>query len=264
MSLDPRDHELVQRDVDGETSAEERSALRLRLEAEPELRELHQALQGVRQQLDTVVLVDPPPGLRADILRGVRAIARGRSEPRGVPSLLFQRPALALAATLAIGIGAGVLLSGLAGGWHLGAVDEAAVSGTIGSRVELPEVDRARLEGNGLRAGAVLRRGASIVVVEVEVAPPRGAELFVDTAGSGLQPRGFDARDGLPAAGAILEAAGAYVADAAPGRYRVVLEPFSAGSGEVRIRLQTVDGRVDATLRSGAVAAPPGSATQNH
>jgi len=259
VSLGPHDHELVQRDVDGETSAEEKTGLRLRLEADPELRDLHQALEGVRRELDGVGLVDPPPGLRADILRSVRQVgAHGRQAREGVFALFFQRPALAFAATLAIGIGAGLLLSSLAG-WHPVAVDEAAVVGTIGSRVDLPEVDRAQLEGSGLAASVVARRGDGLVVVDVDVDPPRGAELFVDTAGSGLQPRAFDARDGLPAAGAILEAAGAYVADAAPGRYRVVLEAFSQGSGEIRIRLQTLEGRVEATLHSGAVSAPAGS-----
>lgn len=259
MSASPADQELLQRDVDDETSPEERTALHQRLRADPALRAEHEALLDLRRRLDGVGLVDPPPGLVSDVLRSVRqAVGRGPgSRAAWLAPLLARRPALALAATLAVGIGAGVLLAGLLGpGWP--AIDESQVAGTILSPgpADPAVVDRVRLEGAGLRAEAVARMASGVAVADLVIEPPRTVEVFVETAGSGLRPRGFEAVDGLAAAGAIVEAGGVYVADAPPGRYRVALAATAAGSGEIRIRLQSPDGRVDGTLRLGPVSAP--------
>jgi len=260
VSASGTDRELLQRDIDGELSPPEQTALHDRLRADPALRAEYEKLLDVRRRLDEVGLVDPPPGLVSDVQRAVRlAVARGESRQGAwLGPLLARRPALALAATLAIGIGAGVLVAGLLGQGSWPAVDESQVAGTILSpgRADLPVVDRVRLEGAGLRAEAVARMAAGIVVADLVIEPPRTAELFVETGGSGLQPRGFEALDGLTAAGAILEGGGVYLADASPGRYRLALAATAAGSGELRIRLQSPDGRIDGRLQVGPVSAP--------
>lgn len=266
MSLTDADWELLHRDVDGETTPYERAELRRRLAAEPDLRAQHEALLDLAGRLGGLSLVDPPEGLRWTILHAVRQAAarRGGESPWGL-ALLARRPAFALAAALALGIGAGLSLSGLLGEGRWSAVDESSVVGTalLGGHPDLPVADRVRLEGAGLRAEAVARKAAGVVVVEVVIERPRTAALFVESSGSGLSPRGFLAPDGLPAAGAVLEAGGAYFADALPGRYRLILAPASEGSGELRIRLQSPDGRVDGTLQVGPVSAPARPETRN-
>jgi len=260
VSASGTDQELLQRDAFGETSAEERAALHQRLRVDPALRAEHEKLVDVRRRLNQVGLVDPPPGLRQSILRAIR-----ESAPREMGSwawlgpLLVRRPAFALGSALAVGLACGILVTGLLTGGSLPAVDESSVAGTMlprGVRGDLPVVDRVRLEGAGLRAEAVARRASGVVVADLVIEPPRTAEVFVETGGSGLVARGFEAPGGLPAAGAVLEAAGVYIADAPPGRYLFVLTPTAAGSGELRIRLQSPDGRVEGRLRVGTVSVP--------
>jgi hypothetical protein len=262
VSAPRSDQELLQRDAFDETSPEERAALHQRLSADPALRAEHERLLDLRRRLDQVGLVDPPPGFVSDVRRAARQAGARGDRGAWLAPLLARRPALALAASLAIGIGAGVLLSGFLGQGSWPAVDESQVAGTILSRerADLPVVDRIRLEGAGLRAEAVARTGRGVVVADLVIEPPRTAEVFVETGGSGLRPRGFEALDGL-AAGAILEAGGVYVADARPGHYRLALATTAAGSGEIRIRLQSPDGRVDGSLHLGPVSAPDPLAT---
>jgi len=259
------DWTLLQRDVDGETSPEERTALHRRLRAEPELRAAHERLLDVKRRLAGVRLVDPPVDLRRYVLRAVRrAPAPGEGGWRSwLAPLLARRPAFALASTLAVGVVGGVLLAGLLTGGPMPAVDESSVAGTVlpgGLPRELPVVDRLRLEGAGLRAEAHARREAGLVVAELVIEPPGAAEVILDAEGSGLRTRGFEAGDGLPPGGAILEPGGAYIAQAPPGRYRLVLAATGSGSGEIRIRLHSPDGQVDGRLQAGPVSVPAPSA----
>jgi hypothetical protein len=259
--MSPADLELLlQRDIDGETSAAEHAALLQRLREEPDLREHHEALVEVRKRLDEIGLVDPPPGLRADILRAVRQSRR--REARGwadwLLPLFARGSALAYASTLAVGVVAGVLLTGVLGqgpGAHL---DESAMSGTVlpgGAGPSSAILDRVHLAGPGVRVEAVARPVSGLVVADLAVESDHAAELVVETGGSGFAPRGFEAPAGLPAGGAVVEATGLYVAEASPGRYRIVLGPAGPGSGEVRIRLSSATGVAQGSLRAGPAGA---------
>ena len=133
MTLSRTDWELLHREVDGEISDSESAGLRERLAAEPELREAYQALTGVDRSLSDVGLVAPPPDLAADVMRQVRRLS---APPRGGPWLaplsawVTGQPMLALAATLAVGLLGGLLVTSLSER-GLAPLDESSVAGTL-------------------------------------------------------------------------------------------------------------------------------------
>ena len=136
MSLSQADWELLHRVVDGEATEEESAELEKRLTREVELAESHQALLGVGRTLSEVRLIDPPPELVRDVMRLVRQrpqAADGVAKESwflGLKEWVTHRPALALASSLAVGLLAGLLVTGLSGR-GLVPLDESSISGTL-------------------------------------------------------------------------------------------------------------------------------------
>jgi hypothetical protein len=258
MTMTDQDWDLIQRDVDGETSTDESTALRERLAREPELVHHYQALTGVRDTLDGVRLVDPPADMAGDILRGVRQRAHvGR--PRvvtGVFGRLTARPALTLASTLAAGLVVGVLATTLTEGLRPASVDERAVSGTVLSGADLARLSvmgDLELGSASLGASVLTRRGDGIVVAEVDIRSPRPLELTVEMEGTALRPRGFVSLEDLPTGEVILEEDYVHVRQAPAGRYLLTLAVLGMEPGPLRIRLgtgeETLEGEVGVAPR---------------
>ena len=169
MTLSPADWELLHREMDGETTEKESAELEKRLAREPELATSHRALLGLGRTMSQVGLVDPPPELARDVMRQVRqrplVDAKG-GWLSGLSELVARRPALALASSLAVGLLAGLLVTGSSGRWLL-PLDGDSISGSLlplDDLAALPVVDEARLEAPGIRATAVTRAGRGFVV----------------------------------------------------------------------------------------------------
>ena len=260
MTLSPSDWELLHREVDGETTDREAAGLRERLASERELREAYEALTGVGRALSEVGLVDPPPALVADVMREVKR-GSGTAETTGglrlLGSWVRQQPALALAASLAVGLLAGLLVTGRG----LVPMDGSAVSGTLlppGHLATLPLVDEARLEGTGLSARAATRHGRGAVVVETELLSGGPVALSIDVDAAALAPRGVECVDGRPlaAAAVVIEPGRVRVRQLSAGRCFVSLTVLAPGAdaGAVAIHMEGPAGAAEASLRAGAPA----------
>ena len=112
MSLSPADWELLHRDVDGEITEQESAELQERLAREPDLETSHRALVGLGRTLSQVDLVEPPAELAHDVMRRVKEQRPSGAKEGwlfGLRALVAQRPALALASSLSVGLLAGLL-----------------------------------------------------------------------------------------------------------------------------------------------------------
>jgi hypothetical protein len=259
MSLSPSDWDLLHRVVDGEATEAESAELEKRLAREPELAQGHQALLGVGQTLSQVGLVEPPPELGRDVMRQVRL--RSRSQERGwlsgLTAWVIRRPALALASSLAVGLLAGLLVTGLSGRGAFAPLEEGAVSGTLlppAHLAALPVVDEARLEGPGFRVSAVTRRGPEVVVAELEIAAEGTVDVVFEVDASALRPRGFECLGGEAAGGVVIEPGRVEVSRAPPGRCFVSLAVLGASPGPLTVRLLAGTERAEATLEAPAAA----------
>jgi hypothetical protein len=255
MTLSPSDWELLHREVDGETTDDESSGLRERLAAEAELREAYQALTGVGQALSSVRIEDPPPALASEVMRQVRR----RGAPGGsrdwlapMSAWVAGQPALALAATLAVGLLGGLLVTSLSER-GLAPLDESAVSGTAlpgEQQSALPILDRARLTGEGIEAVATIRRGRGAVVAEVEVAAPAPVDVTVIVEPTQLRPQGFECLGDEPAGGVVIEAGRVELREAGPGRCFVKMATLGTVTDPVVVQVVAGPDRVEAALRA--------------
>jgi hypothetical protein len=252
MSIPEGDWELLHREIDGENAPEVSARLHERLSREPELDECYRALLGVGRTLSEVGLVAPPEGIVGDVMRQV---GPGRSfvAPRGggLAGWVARQPRLALAASLAVGVLAGVLATAARQG---GRAEQTSVSATAlpSARLRaLPVIDETRLEGSGMRARGVAHRRGDVVVAEVEIQSGSPVDLTVAWSGGALRPSGFESADGRPVGRVVLDPAGLQARGLASGRYLLILEAIGAGAAELQVRLESPQGTLEGRLSCG-------------
>ncbi len=246
MTISERDWDLLQREVDGDTTTEESERLRERRAQEPELDAGYQTLLELERTLRQIGLVDPPDGLADEIKRQVRQRARAREATQSplarLLSRLGQRPALALASSLAAGLVVGVLLTSLVGQPRPCGIGEGSVAGTMlpsGDRSALPVIEEAALEDAGLRATVVTRQGRGIIVAELSLESPQPVDVTVELDGQTLRLQGFETVGGLPAGEVLLEADRVRMRQVPGGRYLLTLAVVRRDPAPFRIRLES-------------------------
>ena len=232
------DDEVLNREIDGENSEHQSAALRDELARRPEARARYERLLGLVRTLEAVPPAEPPAGLTGHIMRAVRVKAQPAHRwPRWdetVRAALARRPALGFGAALAAGLVLGAFLAGVGEPIRL---DEKS-GGTMlpASGLDLREVDRAVLAGEGYRGEAVVRAASGWIEVRVRLDGPPPLELLATFDSRELDALGFD-RQGAPAGQVVLGPDSLHVLDAGAGEYVLRLgirKPVSSG---VKVRL---------------------------
>jgi hypothetical protein len=191
----------------------------------------------------------PVPDLRVEVMRAVRA--RTVPAPRlgvfeGVAAAFSRRPALGMGFAFAAGLLLAAIGLGLREPGFGRPVDETATSGAMLPGSGLPagrpagrEVDRAVLQGDGLRAEVVVRAEGDLTVVRVQVESPGPLSLGLAWSGTELSPLGFG-RSG-PAERVELLADRLEVEGAGAGHYEL---KFAVGAAAplATVRLRRVGG----------------------
>jgi hypothetical protein len=179
---------LVNDELDGVATPEEKASLARRL-AESEVdRARYQEIQAVFGMLDRVESVEPPPSLRGDVLRAVGSRARARSERPGWRGLLEtgfgKRPGLGLGYAFV----AGAVVGALAFAVGTGVFDRAGLRGSEVRGTMLPppsgrRVDLIQLAVKGAQAtGEAWTSGGGEIAVRLEMhaAGPFEAHIMFD------------------------------------------------------------------------------------
>jgi len=253
MTMTDSDWELLQREVDGDNTVDDSSALRERLAREPELVGHYQALAGVRDALDGVRLVEPPSGMADEIVRDVRQRVSGERPVvvTGVFGRLAARPVLTLATTLAAGLLVGVLASSLTDRLRPGPLDERAVSGTVlsaGHLARLPVIEEMDLGSASRGATVTTRQGDGVVVAEVELRSEGPLDLTVELDPATLRPRGFVSLEDLPTGEVSLEDDHVRVRQAPAGRYLLTLSVLGANPAPLQVRLDAAEETLEGAI----------------
>ncbi len=103
MAIEQTFTDLINADIDGEISVEEKAELQAFLGENAEGRALHDELASLCGTLDSVEQEEPPPYMRHIIMNSVPPV-RGADESPGFLSILFATPALKYAVTFAAGV----------------------------------------------------------------------------------------------------------------------------------------------------------------
>ena len=261
-----KDDELLNREIEGENTAEESAALRERLGREPALRATHARLVALAQALREVRDEQPPPDLAEDILRSLRDRPRPAARRAGWIDILAStfastarpRPVLTFASGLAVGMLVAAFLGQSLG---LPRLDRSELAGTIlpPDRLgPLETVDRDQFELEGARGEVTTKHGKGVVLAEIRIDSSKAIDLAVEFDASTFTPLAFE-RSGGGTADVLLGGDRVSLSHAGAGRYVLVLGVREAVPSRLRLRLsgngasleKTLDTRAETTNLSG-------------
>lgn len=103
MTIEQKHIDLIHADIDGEIGQTDKNALDAFLADNSEGRTLHMELAKLRDSIESVELVSPPPHLRHVIMNSVKPAPR-KAESPGFLQVLLATPALKYSATFAAGV----------------------------------------------------------------------------------------------------------------------------------------------------------------
>ncbi len=196
--------DLVEKDISGEITGEERRRLQAHLDENGKAREIHRRMLETCEVLNKVGDLEPPAGMKVRIMDSIdpalysSAARRGRRAPLSDALL---RPRLRLACAFALGIAIGLVIYSMmpGAGPGSGRRDAAYLYGTIagGERVELGEIGSTAFAEAGVEGEIVLLRTGNILVLETEFTAGAGIGLVVEFDPARIRFEGYGAADGL-------------------------------------------------------------------
>lgn len=258
----PRIEELINKEIDGVATPEETAALQAELASDDEAQGYYRDLQKLSGMLDAVPMVDPPPGLKPEIMRQVRARAAHRHREgwlRGFLRGFSLRPRPAYALSFASGLAMGVLVFALlSGGLTPPHMDRSRATGTLAplpAPTELSVIDRAQIAERGFRGVATTRAGDGRVMAELELSAGGKITAVVEFDPDQLRPLGVE-----PGTSARIEAMldrdRVRVTHFGEGRYHLHWTALADGNRTIRIRLTSGEEVWEGTLRTAMEASP--------
>ncbi len=123
--------DLMQREIDGATSAADSARLQDILSRDPQARARYEELAALAAALARVTPVPPPPDLKDDIMAALPAGRYPTAPARWLPWGLHLRPVVQFGLALALGLALGVAASLLLAGGPAGEPGLDAVAGTL-------------------------------------------------------------------------------------------------------------------------------------
>lgn len=179
--------ELIQAEIDGELDGRQRGELARRLLADREARELREDLLRLREMLEAVEEVEPPPELQANVLRAlpVRALP-----VRATPGARVRWPAARwrYAAGIALVVGAAALVYESVSGPGPGSAE---LAGTMAARRAPLTLDTATVEAGSLTGRVSLYRDASGLGLAFELISGAPVDVLITSEGRTRQVNGI-------------------------------------------------------------------------
>jgi hypothetical protein len=174
--------ELIQAEIDGELDGRQRGELARRLLADPQARELREDLRRLREMLEAIEDVEPPPELQANVLRAlpVQATLAG---PTRWPAARWR-----YAAGIALVVGAAALVYESVGGPGPGSAE---LAGTMAAQRAPLALDTASVEAGPVTGRVSLYRDASGLGLAFELISSTPVDVLIASEGGTLQVRGL-------------------------------------------------------------------------
>ena len=162
MAIEERIIELINADIDGEITSDEKTELDGILESDADARALHQELSGLCETLDSNEQLDPPPHLRHVIMNQIPNDQQQEPET-GWLRALFVTPAVRYAATFAAGVVMAVLII------DSGQIQEARlddVSNLVGTMGDGPVVASVAINRSEVAGRVDLKRAEPMMILD--------------------------------------------------------------------------------------------------
>lgn len=258
MSIESERSELIQRSVDGATTPEEEARLRGLLAGSEAARSEYEQLRRIANALDESANSEPPPAIKANILREIESRVAARTEAVGPrPGFLaaiagrlraasWPKPAYALAGGIAFGMVAFAMMVSRSG---LEVASESTSTAPLSATIlpvphdaSFEAVDRARFSLQGVRATAETKSSGRLLLADLEIESRGEVTVSVAFGDEALRLIGLERQ--RPQAAQITESAGGVrFKHEGNDRYRLCFEPatdaINETATEIDIRIET-------------------------
>lgn len=235
MSIDERYIALINADIDGEISPDDKSELDAFLADSAEGRELHEQLSSLCSTLDGQELLEPPTHLRHTVMNQLPK-APPQAESDGMLRSLFIAPAFRYAATFAAGVVMTILIVDSGQIQQHSFDDITRIVGTVadpnahGPGLDQVTINRAEVAGN-----VTLRRAERIMILDFNLSTSGPVDIIARYSDKTVWFNGFAQ---LEATGTSISAADGEVRIQVDGKRRYAVFLHNAGSRNIAIQLQ--------------------------
>jgi hypothetical protein len=260
--IEEKYEDLVNRDLDGETTPEESALLRAHLSADPAARGYHEDLRSLQRLLRAVVAIEPPPTFKQDLLRMIRergmeaqpepARREGCREP--VVLALRRRLTWGTAYTFAAGIAVGVALLVAMGERPTPSsrLDDSTLPGAmlpVERFDDLQPIDSQPLRLQGVRGRAQTKSLPYAVLADIEVAAEQPVQIRLAFDPGALVPLGFAQKQ--PGGGVVRLGSGEVeIEHVGENRYVLALGRRGTPAGVLVVQVRLGDSVVEQVLRA--------------
>jgi hypothetical protein len=242
MAVDPRTIELINADIDGEISSDDKQELDAALAASPAAQAMHAELTGLNSSLNELPYLDPPVHLKHTIMS---AIPKSEAQQRRMNILqtIFASPPMRYAAMFALGSLITMTLISSDQASDSAFNDVTGLVGTISSEVPVgPGIHSARIDRPEVAGRVSLRSSGPLLIVDFDLVSSRPVEIVATYADQTVWFNGFAQ---LESPGASISAESGRVTMQVEGKRRYALFLHNAGERKVSINLQfQADGKV--------------------
>jgi hypothetical protein len=223
--------DLIQRDLDGTLSPEEKLRLEREIASSPDSRRMHEELRAVKDVLGCIDEVNPPPTLKPSILREIQRRSAPVRARQSVLAPFRARPAVGYAVAVAGGIMVGIigfaLFSSLPANLDRNdVVGTLSVGGSVKGMTRGPELG---ITGEGVRGTVRTESSKDFELIHCSLESERPAEMVItfDPAKSGVVAIRNDQTKGT----SILSREGEVRLSGVKGVHSTVLLSAPAGGG---------------------------------
>ncbi len=241
--------DLINREIDGVATHNERLRLKGMMAADPEIAHLYADLRRMDEAFGVSAPVEPPIALKQAIMRKVERASRPTGAPslpgtiKGVWLFLMKRQGLVFAVGMLAGI---LLLAGAEVVVKRSTASEGDLVGTLASPTgisSLAGMQRMELSGNGLEGTLSFSSRQTLSSVELFLRQGGSLRTLISYDPAGLAFVGIQPRDGSPAT-VQAEAGQIQYAASSPLRFTASFRRTTPEKQDVRIRILNGDGMV--------------------
>ena len=236
MAIDSNIVELINADIDGEISPEQKQELAAALAANPEAQAMHTELSGLGNTLDALPDLDPPPYLKHAIMASIPAPQPEQQGKGNWIQSLFAAPALRYAGMFAAGA---LLTLSLVSSDQLSDrafTDVTGLVGTISSEVpDGPGIQVTRIDRPEVAGRVSLRNSGPLLIVDFDLVSAGPVDIVASYSDQTVWFNGFAQ---LESPGASISAESGRVTMQIDGKRRYALFLHNASDREIAINLE--------------------------
>jgi hypothetical protein len=234
MAIEQKYQDLINADIDGEISTEEKAELQAFLRDSAEGRALHDELSSLCHALDTTAEEAPPVHMRQVIMNSIPKPPASESSP-GFFQLLFAAPALRYALSFAGGVFLAISVVNTDKVSNQAFDDVTGLVGTVADPVDAALASSVSVDELDVAGVVSLRSAGSLLILDFDLVAKNHIEVEADYSDPGIWFNGFAQ---LPSEGTTVSAETGRVRLGMAGKRRYAVYLHNQGGRDATVKLR--------------------------